>query len=64
MDNLFISVSEVQDSLGVSKSKAYHIIHDLNEELKKKGFIIVSGRISRQYFIERFYGMQEEEEAK
>lgn len=61
MDNLFISVSEVRDSLGVSQSKAYHIIHDLNEELKAKGYMIVSGRISRQYFIERFYGMQDEE---
>ena len=61
MDNLFISTSEVKDSLGVSQSKAYQIIHELNAELKKKGFMVVSGRVSRRYFIERFYGMQAEE---
>lgn len=45
MDNLFISTSEAKDSLGVSQSKAYQIIHELNAELKKKGFMVVSGRV-------------------
>lgn len=54
----FICVKEVQNVLGVSPSKAYAIIHDLNEELSKKGFMTVSGRVSRQYFNERFYGLK------
>lgn len=31
------------------------IIKDLNDELKKKGKIVIAGRISRKYFEERLY---------
>lgn len=55
----FISVEEVKAVLGVSNSKAYHIIRDLNAELSEKGFMVVPGRVSRQYFNERFYGIND-----
>ena len=60
----FISVNEVKEVLGVADSKAYQIIRDLNSELSEKGYMVVPGRISRQYFYERFYGLtnQGEEE--
>ena len=32
----------------------------LNEELKSKGFLTISGRINREYFNERLYGAREE----
>ena len=54
----FIGVKEVQELLSVSSSKAYGVIHDLNGELSSKGYMIVPGRVSRQYFNERFYGIQ------
>jgi len=54
----FIGVKEIQELLGVSSSKAYGVIHDLNGELSGKGFMIVPGRVSRQYFNERFYGIK------
>ncbi len=60
----FIGVEEVREIVGVSTSKAYALIHDLNEELAAKGFMIVSGRVSRQYFFERFYGFEEEGKEK
>jgi hypothetical protein len=41
--------------LGVSKPYAYKLVRKLNEELKKKGFITVSGRVSREYFKEKIY---------
>ncbi|MGO1580123.1 MAG: hypothetical protein ACTHWZ_01760 [Peptoniphilaceae bacterium] len=53
----FMTVVEVMESLNVSKPHAYKLIRDLNEELQRKGFITISGRISRKYFIERFYGI-------
>ena len=52
-DNTFIRVDEVAEILSVSKSYAYKIVRTLNQELKEKGFITVSGRISRSYFMER-----------
>lgn len=53
----FMTVVEVMESLNISKPHAYKLIRDLNEELQRKGFITISGRISRKYFIERFYGI-------
>lgn len=48
-----IGVAEVQGLLGISRSKAYQIIKELNSELSQKGFITINGRISRKYFLER-----------
>ncbi|XWX62826.1 transcriptional regulator [Desulfitobacterium sp. AusDCA] len=51
----FYQVNDVMDLLGVSKSKAYKIIQDLNKELKKKGYITVAGKVPKKYFLEKFY---------
>lgn len=49
--NTFMSVDEVANELGVSKSYAYKIVQRLNNELKEKGFITISGRLNKQYFM-------------
>ena len=54
--SIFISAKEVADMLGISKSKAYRIVRELNEELEAKGFITVAGKVSRKFFEEKFYG--------
>ncbi|MCQ2465741.1 MAG: helix-turn-helix domain-containing protein [Oscillospiraceae bacterium] len=60
MDNgLFMKVDEVMSELGISKSHAYKLIKQLNNELSSKGFITVSGKISRQFFYEKVYGYKE-----
>ena len=46
--------------LGISKSLAYRMIHQWNEELKKKGYTTVIGRVRRQYYHEKVYGMSGE----
>ena len=51
----FMRVDEVAQELGVSKSYAYKIVQKLNAELKEKGFMTISGRVNKQYFIERTY---------
>ena len=48
-------VSEGQN-MGIDK-KAYSLIQELNAELKEKGYLTVTGRVSRKYFEERFYGL-------
>lgn len=58
----FMKVDEVAQELGVSKSYAYKIVQQLNEELKAQGFITISGRVNKQYFLERVcYGTAEKE---
>lgn len=37
----FISVQEVAEELGVSKSYAYRVVKQLNEELKQQGYLTV-----------------------
>ena len=52
-NNTFLKVEDVAEILGVSKSYAYKIVRSLNAELKEKGFLVVSGRINRRYFLEK-----------
>lgn len=54
----YLAVDEVAEALGVSIGKAYAVIRQLNAELKAKGYITISGRISRAYFTEKYYGYQ------
>ena len=51
----FLTAAEVADYLGVSVSKGYKIISQLNAELREQGFITVSGKVSRKYFEKRIY---------
>ena len=47
----FITAEEVQQIIGVSRSKAYQIVQSLNRELKSMGYITVSGKCPLRYFI-------------
>ena len=58
----FMRVDEVAQELGVSKSYAYKIVQKLNAELKNLGYLTISGRVNRNFFMEKFcYGKTEEE---
>jgi len=54
-NTLFIKAEEVAKELGVSKPYAYKLIRKLNGELEEKGFITVSGRVSKEYYREKIY---------
>lgn len=63
-NNNFIRVEDVAKELGVSKSYAYKIVQKLNADLRAKGFLTISGRINRKYFMEKFcYGGAERRES-
>ena len=58
----FMRVEEVAQELGVSKSYAYKIVQRLNAELKERGILTISGRVNKQYFMERTcYGAERKE---
>jgi len=57
---LFIRAEEIAEELGVSKPYAYKLVQRLNSELHAKGYITISGRVSRQYYEEKIYGKQKE----
>lgn len=58
MERQFIGAKEVAEILGVSESKSYGIIRELNKELKERGYITVQGKVSRVFFQERVYGIK------
>lgn len=65
-DKNFMRVEDVARELDVSKSYEYKIVQKLNKELEAKGYITISGRVNRQYFLERtcYGGSAEDSERK
>ena len=60
-NTILMNAQEVAEELGGSKASAYKMIHVWNEKLQKMGYTTVSGRVSRKYFLEQFYGLTEKE---
>ena len=59
---LLLQLLRQYQELGISKSYAYKIVQKLNVELKEKGFMTISGRVNKQYFMERTcYGATKKE---
>lgn len=56
MHDKYVDASELVQTLGIFKSKAYAIIRKLNQELEKQGYITVAGKCPRKYFEEKYYG--------
>jgi hypothetical protein len=54
MDDRYYRVENVMECLKCSNTKAYIIMRNLNEELKKKGYMTLRGRVPKKYFEERF----------
>lgn len=59
-DKRFITSEEVARELGVSKSFAYKVVRQLNDELKSNGFMTIAGKVNRSFFEKKFYGTHKE----
>ncbi len=51
----FLTANDVATFMGISIPMAYKVIRRLNDDLKKQGYITISGKISRIYFEEKIY---------
>ena len=49
-----MTVDDVAKELGISKSHAYKVVQRLNEELKEMGYLTISGRVNRTFFMEKY----------
>ena len=58
-NKLFLKAADVCELLEVSTTSAYEIIANLNSELEKKGYLVLKGKVSTKYFVERFYGIED-----
>ena len=52
----YLTASDVSEYMGISIPMAYKIIRRLNDELKSQGFLMVSGRVNRNYFEHKVNG--------
>lgn len=59
MEGMFVKADEIATDLGLSRSSAYEIIKKLNQELREKGYMTISGRVSRRFYEERFYALSQ-----
>ena len=53
--NRLISAAEVAEALGVSRTYAYEVIKGLNNELRKAGYLTISGKVEGSYFLRRYF---------
>jgi len=53
---VYYTAMEVAKMLGVSRAKGYKIVRELNEELTKKGYIVIAGKIPKKFLEEKYYG--------
>lgn len=59
----YLRAEDVAEIMGISKAYSYKIMRKLNAELDEQGYITVSGRINRKYFMERTcYGTNEQKD--
>ena len=48
---LFINAAEIAEMTGVSKSYAYKMIQMLNKEMAQKGYMTITGKVNRRFFL-------------
>lgn len=56
MSTQMIGAEKVAKALNISKGYAYKVIRKLNEEMEEKGMLVVKGKVSADYFAERYFG--------
>lgn len=59
MKKQYLTAKEISEAMGVSESKAYGIIRELNRELRTEGYLTVSGKVPVAFFKKKYFGFEE-----
>lgn len=59
MKKQYLTAKEISEAMGVSESKAYGIIRELNKELRAEGYLTVSGKVPMAFFKKKYFGFEE-----
>jgi len=54
-EKLFVNAEYVSKLLSISIPYAYKLIQKLNSELEAQGYIVVRGKVSKVYLLEKLY---------
>lgn len=56
--NRMITAHDIMERLSVSKSTAYNIMREINDDLETRGLRIIPGRVSERHFEELYFGRE------
>ena len=63
MYKVFMNAKGVQEFLEVSRTTAYQLINEMNQELVNLGYRVQRGKVNRRYFMEKYcYGRDSKKE--
>ena len=57
-----LNANDISCKLGISRSSAYNVIRNLNQELQNEGYLVIRGKVPQRYFMKRYYLIQDEKE--
>ena len=52
-EDYYMTADDVAKALKISKSFAYKVIRKMNAELQEQGFFTMSGRVNKQFFLDK-----------
>lgn len=56
--NRMITAHDIMERLSVSRSTAYNIMREINDDLETRGLRIIPGRVSERHFEELYFGRE------
>lgn len=56
--NRMITAHNIMERLSVSKSTAYNIMREINDDLETRGLKIIPGRVSERHFEKLYFGRE------
>ena len=59
-EKLYYNAADIAAMLGISMGKSYKILREMNRDLAGRGFLTIAGKISVEYFREKWYGAAKE----
>lgn len=51
----FYRAKDIMEILDISQASAYKVIKELNQELNKNGYYTIRGKVSKDFFEEKYY---------
>ncbi len=52
-NNGLLTVENVVELCKVSKNTAYKLMRDINNELREQGYIVIRGRVNKNYLLKK-----------
>ena len=50
IEKLYYTADEIAQMVGVGRTTSYKMVNQMNAELLKQGFLVVKGKIPKEYF--------------